>query len=139
MFDYDWFFGTAYEDQQRAARFRVSIRKFRNLDPEQAFENPAFVDYFNALECRTLIHLRDGFTCELKELVEDVASKSQFVFECEPVDELYKVGAYIVTVPFEEIARVEVYAVHPDHKPENKPLIPGFRATHWEEAKSAPA
>jgi hypothetical protein len=45
------------------------------------------------------------------------------------VDEHYKVGAFVVTVPFDELVRVEVYAVHPSEKPENSPQITGFRAS----------
>jgi hypothetical protein len=44
-----------------------------------------------------------------------------------PVDERYKVGAFVVTVPFEEIVRVEVFAVHPTEKPDDLPQITGFR------------
>ena len=44
------------------------------------------------------------------------------------MDDHYKVGAFVVSVPFEEIVRVEVYAVHPDEKPEDLPQITGFRA-----------
>jgi hypothetical protein len=58
-----------------------------------------------------------------------VDSKSHLVFECAPVDEHYKVGAFVVTVPFEEIVRVEAFAVHPDEKPEDLPQITGFRTS----------
>ena len=70
--------------------------------------------------------MRDGFSYELKQIA-DVDTKSHLVFECVPVDEQYKVGAFIVTVPFEELVRVEVYAVHPTEKPEDLPQITGFR------------
>ena len=43
------------------------------------------------------------------------------------VDDHYKVGAFVVSLPFEEIVRVEVFAVHPDEKPEDVPQITGFR------------
>jgi hypothetical protein len=32
-------------------------------------------------------------------------------------------------VPFEDISRVEVFAVHPEDKPQENLRIPGFRAT----------
>ncbi|MFQ5591080.1 MAG: hypothetical protein ACE5HE_07960, partial [Phycisphaerae bacterium] len=78
------------------------------------------------LETRVLIYLRDGFSYEVKQIA-DVRAKSHLVFECEPIDEQYKVGAFIVTVPFEEIVRVEVFAVHPNEKPVDWPQITGFR------------
>jgi hypothetical protein len=76
---------------------------------------------------RSLVYLRDGFSYELKEMV-DMESKTHLTFECEPVDDHYKVGAFVVSVPFDEIVRVEVFAVHPSEKPEDMPLITGFRA-----------
>ncbi len=79
------------------------------------------------IELRILVYLRDGFSYEVKEIAT-VASRSHLVFECEPVDEQYKVGAFVVTVPFEEIVRVEVYAVHPSEKPDDLPQITGFRS-----------
>ena len=45
----------------------------------------------------------------------------------EPAEELYKVGVFVVAVPFDDIARVEVFAAHRDQKPENLPMITGFR------------
>ena len=57
----------------------------------------------------------------------DVGLKGMLTFECEPVDEQYKVGAFVVSVLFEEIVRVEVFAVHPSEKPEDTPMITGFR------------
>jgi hypothetical protein len=33
----------------------------------------------------------------------------------------------VIVVPFEDIARVEVFAVHPDDKPQENIRIPGFR------------
>ena len=94
--------------------------------------------FVSELEDRTLIYLRDGFSYEVREFAE-VSSKSHLAFECEPVDEHYKVGAFVVTVLFEEIVRVEVFAVHPDEKPNDSPQITGFR--HFNEPpdqKSSP-
>lgn len=62
----------------------------------------------------------------MKELV-DLGLRSMLSFECEPVDDQYKVGSFIVSVLFEEVVRVEVFAVHPSEKPEDMPLITGFR------------
>jgi hypothetical protein len=58
----------------------------------------------------------------------DLGTSSALAFECQPVDESYKVGTFIVLVPFEDIARVEVFTVHPDDKPQENLRIPGFRA-----------
>jgi len=35
----------------------------------------------------------------------------------------------VVAVPFDDIVRVEIFAVHPSEKPENLPLITGFRSS----------
>ena len=64
---------------------------------------------------------------EVADLCE-VETRSHLVFECAPVDEQYKVGSFVVTVPFEEVVRVEVFAVHPSEKPEEAPQITGFRS-----------
>ena len=58
----------------------------------------------------------------------DIGMSSALAFECVPVDENYQVGAYVIVVPFEDIARVEVFAVHPDEKPQENLRIPGFRS-----------
>ena len=63
----------------------------------------------------------------MKEMA-DIGISSALAFECMPVDENYQVGAYVVVVPFEDISRVEVFAVHPDEKPQENIRIPGFKA-----------
>ena len=99
---------------------------FKDMPPEEAQESEEFGHYLQDLEERTLIYLRDGFSYEVREIA-DVDTKSHLVFECVPVDDQYKVGAFVVTVPFEEIVRVEVFAVHPGEKPPDMPQITGFR------------
>lgn len=136
MFDYDWFFGSAYKQQKVAAKFRVAGREFPDIETATAMKNERFKTYMDSLECRTLLYLRDGFSYEVKGLVSDVESKTHLTFECEPLDEVYKVGSFLVSTPFEEIARVETFAVHPDKKPENTPMITGFRGSPHEEPKS---
>ncbi len=126
MFDYDWFHGAQFDEQQTEAQWRCSLRRFPDLDREDAFENNEFREFAMALKVRTLVYLRDGFSYELKGLA-DVTSKSHLVFECEPVDDHYKVGSFVVAVPFEDISRVEVFAVHPEEMPEDMPSITGFR------------
>lgn len=135
MFDYDWFYGRGFEQQKLDALTRVALRKFPKLDRTAAEQHAPFSEFRSTLECRTLIYLRDGFSYELKALTREIDSKSHLTFECEPGDEVYKPGAFVVSVPFEEVCRVEVFAVHPDHKPESKPMITGFRTSPRDEAK----
>ncbi len=127
-FDYDWFSGPAFALQKEHARRRCAAKRFPHLAPEQAATHAAYQTFLKELEVRTLIYLRDGFSYELKEQV-DLGLKGLLTFECEPVDEQYKVGAFIVSVLFEEIVRVENFAVHPSEKPEDVPLITGFRTS----------
>lgn len=126
MFNYDWFHGPAFGQQKEEAKWRCVLKHFPDVDPEHAQDNAELLRFHSELEERTLIYLRDGFSYEVKHIA-DADSKSHLVFECVPVDEHYKVGAFVVTVPFEEIVRVEVYAVHPEEKPEDSLQITGFR------------
>ncbi len=127
MFNYDWFHGVAYQEQRHEARGRCARGHFPDLTPEAAEKNEEFVKFRDELEVRTLVYLRDGFSYELKEMA-DVQSRSHLTFECEPVDDQYKVGAFVVSVLFDEIVRVEVFAVHPSEKPSDLPQITGFRS-----------
>ena len=104
------------------------IKKYPQLDPESAANKPEYQRLSDELEVRVLVYLRDGFSYEMKEIVDIGLHNNLLTFECEPMDEQYKVGSFIVTVPFDEIARVEVFAVHPQEKPENVPFITGFRS-----------
>ena len=125
-FSYDWFHSIAFEQQKEEAAWRCVARNFPDLSRPKLEENAEAVSFRSELELRTLIYLRDGFRYEVKGIA-DVASKSHLVFECEPIDDHYKVGAFVVTLPFEEIVRVEVFAVHPNQKPDDLPQITGFR------------
>jgi hypothetical protein len=127
MFHYDWFHGPAFEQQKEEARWRCALKRFRDVDREHAGDHEELMKFRSELEERTLIYLRDGFSYEVKEIA-DVSSKAHLVFECVPVDDQYKVGNFVVTVPFDEIVRVEVFAVHPSEKPEDMPQITGFRS-----------
>jgi len=127
-FDYDWFNGVTYERQKEQARRRCAIKRFAHLAPEVAEKRADYQAFFKELEVRTLVYLRDGFSYELKELV-DLGIRSLLTFECEPVDDQYKVGAFVVSILFEEIVRIEIFAVHPSEKPEDMPLITGFRTS----------
>lgn len=126
MFDYDWFHGNAFRQQQEEARYRCTASHFPNVDHETCLEDKEFRTFFESVDTRELIYLRDGFSYEIKQLAE-IPTKAHLTFECEPVDDQYRVGAFVVSVPFEEIVRVEVFAVHPSEKPEDSPQIQGFR------------
>lgn len=127
MFNYDWFHGEPFQHQQEEARCRCAEKHFPEVAPKDRKKNKKVQSFINDLEVRCLIYLRDGFSYEIRQIAE-VATKSHLVFECEPVDQQYKVGSFVVTVPFDEIVRVEVFAVHPGEKPDDFPQITGFRA-----------
>jgi len=126
MFNYDWFHGASYVQQQEEATRRCIARHFPDVDLSHGEHGEEVEKLRSEIELRTLIYLRDGFSYEVKQIAT-VDTKSHLVFECEPVDEQYKVGAFVVTVPFEEIVRVEVFTVHPSEKPVDWPQITGFR------------
>lgn len=126
MFNYDWFHGPAYTEQKDEARRRCVASHFPDAPANDARLKSQMEAFRSELHLRTLIYLRDGFSYEVRELAQ-VSTRSHLVFECEPVDEHYKVGAFVVTVPFDEIVRVEVFAVHPSEKPDDLPQITGFR------------
>jgi hypothetical protein len=128
MFNYDWFTGHPFENQRHEARTRCARKRFTDVQPDQEADHPAFQKFVSELEVRVLVYLRDGFSYEMKELV-DIGLRGSLTFECEPVDDQYKVGSFIVSLPFDEIVRVEVFAVHPTEKPEDTPLITGFRTS----------
>ncbi len=124
-FNYDWWFGSAYEQRTREAKDRCTKMHFPDLDAEKAEEDEAYKRFFSDLEARTIVYLRDGFSYEVKEIIKAPGTTS-LTFECMPADEAYKVGCFVVTVPFEDIVRVELFAVHPEEKPEDMPSIKGF-------------
>ena len=133
MFNYDWFNESAYQRQVDEARGRCVRNHFPKAKPEEWDKDKKIKKFRNELLIRTLIYLRDGFSYEVKEIA-DVPSKSHLCFECMPVDDQYKVGAFVVTVPYEEVVRVEIFAVHPAEKPDDLPQITGFRAPGSQEA-----
>lgn len=137
MFNYDWFHGSPYFQQREEAKWRCAWFNFSDLSHEELLESEEVAEYRESLLVRTLVYLRDGFSYEVKQIAE-VDTKSHLVFECEPVDHQYKVGAFVVTVPFEEIVRVEVFAVHPASKPEDFPQITGFHSTPGATAEPKP-
>ncbi len=127
MFNYDWFHGQGFAAQTADARTRCTRKHFPDLSGAIDEWPDDVRKFYDELDTRTLIYLRDGFSYEVADLSE-VETRSHLVFECAPVDEQYKVGSFVVTVPFDEVVRVEVFAVHPSEKPEEAPQITGFRS-----------
>lgn len=129
MFNYDWFHRGGLQRQIEEAKRRCAARRFPSSDQRQSANGDSEYDrYRKELETRTILYLKDGLSYEMRELA-DVGSSSALAFECTPVDENYQVGAYVVVVPFEDISRVEVFAVHPREKPQENLKIPGFRVS----------
>lgn len=128
MFNYDWFHSGGLQRQIEEARTRCAAKKFPGHNrAKQGNGSKAFDEYRNQLDTRIVLYLRDGLSYEMREIA-DIGVRSALSFECVPVDENYQVGAYVIVVPFEDIARVEVFAVHPDDKPQEQIRIPGFKA-----------
>ncbi len=125
IFDHDWWFGTAYGERVAEARNRCAAGHFPKFKASEAAKDPEYVRFLEQLEARTIVYLRDGFSYELRQTISQNTTGS-LTFECMPADEAYKVGAFVVTVPFDEIVRVEVFAFHPREKPEDMPSIKGF-------------
>lgn len=124
MFNYDWFHGDGLRRQVEEAKNRCAARKFP--DGKKGNGSAEYLEYRSQLETRTILYLKDGLSYEMREMV-DIGTGSALAFECVPVDESYQVGAYVIVTPFEDIARIEVFAVHPDEKPDENIRIPGFR------------
>lgn len=126
MFNFDWFHGPGLRRQIDEAKRRCARNKFPDADKRRKGNGKnEQQEYLDALETRIILYLKDGLSYEMKEMV-DIGISSALAFECTPVDENYQVGAYVIVVPFEDIARVEVFAVHPDDKPQDNIRIPGF-------------
>ena len=125
IFNYDWWFGGEFKEKTGEARRRCALNHFPDLEPKKAAKDDKFKKFIDELEARTIVYLRDGFSYEIKEIIKTPTTGSM-TFECMAADEAYKVGCFVVTVPFDDIVRVEVFAVHPSEKPEDMPAIKGF-------------
>lgn len=128
MFNFDWWFQGAYLERVNEAKRRCAFAHFPGMTVEKAEKDAKYKKFFKDLEARTIIYLRDGFSYEIKDIVNHPATTAM-TFECMAADEAYKVGCFVVTVPFDDIVRVEVFAVHPNEKPEDMPSIKGFAST----------
>ncbi len=127
MFNYDWFHGSGLQRQIDEAKRRCASKKFPGGPGNNGKRSKEYDTYYSELETRVILYMKDGLTYEMKEKA-DIGTSSALAFECVPVDENYQVGAYVIVVPFEDVARVEVFAVHPNDKPTENIRIPGFRA-----------
>ncbi|GMU80887.1 MAG: hypothetical protein IT450_14945 [Phycisphaerales bacterium] len=125
MFNFDWFHHGGLDRLVDEAKSRCAGKRF----PDHTEDNGSseFEEYRNQLDTRVILYLKDGLTYEMKEIA-DVGMSSALTFEAVPMDENYKVGSIVLIVPFEDIARVEVFAVHPDDKPQENIRIPGFQS-----------
>jgi hypothetical protein len=127
-FDNDWWRGGAFDLQIEVAKERCAALKFpecQEFDPEADNEVGTFL---RELDTRTVVYLRDGFSYEIKDIL-DMRSTGFLSFECVPTDDAYKVGAFVVSLPFDEICRVETFAVHASERPDDAPMIKGFSGT----------
>lgn len=126
MFNFDWFHHGGLHRLIEEAKDRCATKKHPATDGSNG-QRDAFEAYRDELTTRIILYMKDGLTYEMKEMV-DIGMSSALTFECMPMDDAYKVGAIVLVVPFEDIARVEVFAVHPDDKPQENLRIGGFRS-----------
>jgi hypothetical protein len=126
-YHHDWWFGPGLKEQVDQARIRCLKRRFPAADAANLAATDGAELFYGQLQHRVIIYLRDGFTYELGEAI-DGNNKTYLLAQCIPGDEAWQAGVFVVSVPFEEIARVEVFAVHPDDKPQETAKITGFRA-----------
>ena len=131
MFNYEWFHHGGLHRLIDEARDRCAAKKFPEYAGDGEDGSPEYMAYRDSLETRVILYMRDGLTYEMKEMTETGMS-SALAFECVPMDESYKVGAIVIVAPYDDIARVEVFAVHPDEKPQENLRIPGFRSAAME-------
>jgi len=131
MFNYEWFHQGGLQRLVEEAKRRCAAKRFPEHAGKSHDGSPEYIAYRDALETRIILYVRDGLTYEMKEMA-DVGVTSALAFECVPVDESYQVGSIVIVVPYEDIARVEVFAVHPDEKPQDNIRIPGFRSAATE-------
>lgn len=125
IFDHDWWFGGAFERQKQCAIRRCAQARQGDDPALPVAPDSDAARFMTELETRTVIYLRDGFSYELRCPL-DMGTTAYLSFECVPVEDAYKVGAFVLAVPFEEICRVETFAVHPEERPEEAQAIKGF-------------
>lgn len=125
IFDHDWWRGGAFDRQLCNAREACTRNRFPDTPADgPAPESPA-ARFMADLETRTVVYVRDGFSYEIKRLI-DMSTTAYLTIECMPSDPVFRVGAFVLSVPYEEICRVETFAVHTSERPEESPAIKGF-------------
>jgi hypothetical protein len=127
MFNYNWWHSDARNLLNDQARLRCLKRRFPELNSLDVAVDSEQGRFLSELEVHTIIYLRDGFSYEIGELL-DTPTKSYMVCVVTPVEESWQPGGFVVSLPFEDIVRVEVFAIHPADKPRETPHITGFRA-----------
>src|SRR5262245_52669290 len=125
VFDHDWWYSGGFDRQVTLARECCAANRYPELLKEPPKEDSPEAKYMSELETRSVVYLRDGFSYEIKRLVSP-GTTAYLAFECVASEPSYKVGAFVVSVPFEEICRVETFAVHPEERPDEGPTIKGF-------------
>jgi hypothetical protein len=138
MFTYDWWHGSDRAFQIDQARLRCVQRRFAEVTSLSLPEDSEAGRFLAELEVHTVIYLRDGFSYEVSQII-DAPTKSSLVCEVIPMEEAWRVGGFVVTLPFEDVVRVEIFAIHPAEKPHETPHITGFRAMPPEGTSREPA
>ena len=128
MFNYDWWQSPVRQRQIEQARLRCLKRRFPEVDALDVPPDSEEGQFLAELEAHTIVYLRDGFSYEIGDVIEDDGTAA-LVCEVVPMDEAWKVGAFVAVVPFDDIVRVEVFAIHPSEKPQESPHITGFRTS----------
>ena len=136
MFSYDWFHRGGLERLRHAACQQCIVRLGES--ETMGFHGSIADVKHEDLDTRTIIYMKDGLTYEVRAILE-LDTTAGLIFECLPVDESYRVGAIVIVAPYEDIARVEIFAVHPDDKPQENFRIPGFRAGVQPQGEEEPA
>ncbi|MBI5863116.1 MAG: hypothetical protein HZB38_01120 [Planctomycetes bacterium] len=132
MFNYDWFHQGGLTRLIDEAKIRCANKKYPpGSDSRNGKDAKQRDEFRKQLDARIILYMKDGLTYEMKEIA-NVGMSSALSFECVPVDDNYRVGSIVLVVPFEDIARVEVFAVHPDDKPQDNIRIGGFRSATGE-------
>ncbi len=128
MFNHDWWHSPDRQFQIDQAQLRCLKRRFPEADSLDVPPDSDAGRFLAELETHTIVWLRDGFSYEIGELI-DAPTKSFFVCEVMPIEESWQPAGFVVYLPFEDIVRVEVFAIHPSEKPRETPHITGFRAS----------
>lgn len=126
MFNYDWWHSDARQVLIDRARLRCLSHRFPEATSLDVAPDSEPGRFLAELEVHTIIYLRDGFSYEIGPLI-DAPAKSYMVCAVIPVEESWQAGGFVASLAFDDIVRVEVFAIHPSEKPRESPHITGFR------------